>query len=165
MESSSFLLKLISRYNYFILFTLIIFSLSLSSFLSFGQAPDIEIWVECIQPNNDGTFLAHFGYNNPGSNYKVDETKSVLIYNGSEQKWDALNEFQPGIHHFVVQRALQGNDRVRWRLTLPNGYVQNVEASASTNICLKSKLSISITGPVSSYNGETVEFGYSVSPL
>lgn len=147
----------------FILLVFIMIGLIFAPSKSFANnCPDIRIWVECIQQNPDGTFTANFGYKNPGNFYKVDATKSVLIYNGSQQKWPALNEFQPGVHRFVVQRAFKGKDRVKWRLTLPNGNVQEAEASSSTVNCVQTKLGISVTGPDKTYNGETVVLNYAV---
>ena len=135
---------------------------SITSF-SYAQSTNIEIWVECVKPLSDGTYIAHFGYNNKtGEQYKVPESKSVLVYNGGDQKTFAVNIFEPGIHYFAEERGFQGSDRVKWRLTMPNGNVQEVIANSGTSPCVP-KLALTINGPTDVLIGETVTLYYEVS--
>ena len=130
----------------------------------FSQScPDITIWTECVEDLGDGRFRAYFSYHNPGGAYSVNQLRSVLIYNGRGKKWDALCEFQPGTHQFVVQRILEGNDRVRWRLKLPGRHIQVVTADSQTDLCSDPVLSVNISGPSSALIGETVEFTYTLT--
>ena len=144
------------------LFIFFISPLSLSAQVE--QAPDIRIWTECVEDLGNGSFKAFFGYDNPGNEtYTVDQTKSVLVYNGSEQKWDAMAIFLPGTHNYAVDRVLQGTDRVKWRLTLPNGNVQEVTADAQTNLCGSPVLSVTVSGPSTALVGDRVTYHYDVT--
>ena len=145
--------------------SLVFIFISFFSLSSFAQAPHIKIWVECVKPLENGKFKAFFGYNNPGDYYKVPSSKSVLVYNGSQQKWDAINEFQTGTHTFVVERELEGNDRVKWRLTLPKGNVQEVIANSQSNVCPVPDLQlVQISSPATTLSaGEYASFVFSLS--
>ena len=64
----------------------------------YGQKKEINIVVSCTEYLGNGTFIAHFGYENTNTEtVSVDDSSSVVTYNNGQSKKYGVNTFLPGI--------------------------------------------------------------------
>lgn len=83
--------------------------------------------LECVDNNGDGTYTAHFGYNNPNSVAIIVNANdnSDNRFHPSPQVRNQVTSFQPGRHRFQFEEVFNGNNLV-WILN-------NRTATASRN--------------------------------
>ena len=112
-----------------------------ASFLSFfddavtraGKAPIVPR-LECVEPEADGSFLAHFGYHN-------DNALTVTIPYGQQNLFakDTAHArpsaFEPGDNAFDFAVPFTSGTQLSWKLTPPCGTSTTVLASATSPVC------------------------------
>ena len=102
----------------------------------YGQKKEINIVVSCTEYIGNGTFIAHFGYENTDvETFMVDNSSSVVTYNNGQSKKYGVNTFLPGVQEKVFSQEFTSKDRVQWRVILPNGKVKTVDADIHSNHC------------------------------
>lgn len=98
-----------------------------------GPVSPLEPFVDCVSPNSDGTFTAHFGYQNSGA-------ATVTIPAGSNSPQSGVNAFtpapsdqgqvsvfQPGKVNGAFGVVFDGS-RLTWTLQAPGAAVKTVTA-------------------------------------
>ena len=114
---------------------------SLFGFSLYGQQKnkpikDINIILECVKFIGNDKYVATFGYDNPNNfEISVPEPNSILIKNEGESTNPTLNYFASGRNDMAFTREFSSNDRIMWRMVLPNGKIKEVTASANSNQC------------------------------
>lgn len=98
-----------------------------------GQAP-ITPRLECIEPQADGSFEAHFGYTNENA-----LTVTIPYGKKNELAGDTAgartSDFEPGDSPFDFAVPFTSGTELSWRLTPPNGQSTTVTANASSPVC------------------------------
>ena len=98
-----------------------------------GKAPIIPR-LECIEPQDDGSFAAHFGYHN-------DNGLTVTIPYGKKNLFAAdtaqarPRDFQPGDYPFDFSVPFTSGKELSWKLIPPGGPSTTVVANASSPVC------------------------------
>jgi hypothetical protein len=98
-----------------------------------GKAPIVPR-LECVEPEADGSFLAHFGYRN-------DNALTVTIPYGRQNLFaqDTAqarpSEFEPGDNAFDFAVPFTSGTQLSWKLTPPCGTSTTVLASATSPVC------------------------------
>ncbi|RLD53019.1 MAG: hypothetical protein DRI97_13905, partial [Bacteroidetes bacterium] len=109
-------------------------------FQSIGQDninhKDIIIYVSCVEELGDGSYLAHFGYDNP-NDYVVNVAKksSYIRFNYDKSKRFVMNNFQPGVYEKVFSHEFNSDDQVDWTVIPSNYSERTVTANSSSDPC------------------------------
>ena len=124
----------------------IIFSLALSLQV-LGQDPvnhkDISIFVSCVEPLENGNYLAHFGYDNPNDYIVNVAKKNSYIQLGSHpKKHFVLSEFQIGVHDKILSYEFNSSDQVTWTVITNTYSEKHTTATNSSEPCFIPQLPI-----------------------
>jgi secreted trypsin-like serine protease len=90
--------------------------------------------LECIEPQADGSFAAHFGYRN-------DNALTVTVPYGKKNQFAAdtaqarPRDFKPGDYPFDFAVPFSSGQELSWKLLPPGGPSTTVVANASSPVC------------------------------
>ena len=98
-----------------------------------GKAPIVPR-LECIEPQADGSFAAHFGYRN-------DNALTVTVPYGKKNQFAAdtaqarPRDFKPGDYPFDFAVPFTSGQELSWKLLPPGGPSTTVVANGSSPVC------------------------------
>ena len=91
--------------------------------------------LECVDNNGDGTFTAHFGYLNAGSDVITLPVGPQNMFVGGEKDRGQPTVFFPGEHLSEFTVVFDQLDTLKWMLKADGDRRHQVEASATSEVC------------------------------
>jgi hypothetical protein len=92
--------------------------------------------LECVDNNGDGTFTAHFGYLNQGSDVITLPVGPQNMFVGGDKDRGQPTVFLPGEQLSVFSVVFDGLDTIKWLLKADGDRRHQVEASATSEGCM-----------------------------
>lgn len=92
--------------------------------------------LECVDNNGDGTYTAHFGYLNQGSDVITLPVGPKNMFVGGEPDRGQPTVFLPGEFLSEFSVVFDGLDTLKWMLKADGDRRHQVEANAMSEVCV-----------------------------